>query len=149
MSNLQENILNLLSKKLEVTFGDQTHTLHVIDWTSIVTAHEAIMEQIESMEEEEAGEFLCDNETELIQITEYFMNDACDEKVEEEQWLPIGLLGLSHHPVSYAETGHSGLLLLDKSKGKRNNPSVILFYNKKVQVVAESFAELTIKELND
>jgi len=147
MSKLQELLQDLSSKKLEVTLSDKTHNLHLIDGAAIEKAHEEVMEQIEEMEDEEAGEFLSDNETELIQITEYFMNDACDEKVEEELWLPFGLLGLSHFPDSYAETGHSGLLLLDKSKGKQDKPAVLLFFKGKSQRVADSLEELAIKIL--
>ncbi|MBC7485576.1 MAG: hypothetical protein H7282_02340 [Cytophagaceae bacterium] len=147
MSTLQETIENLSSKKLEITLSDKVYTLHVINWETIVAEHEEVMEQIEEMDDEEAEEFLSDNETELIQITEYFMNDTCDEKVEDDQWLPIGLLGLSHSPDSYAETGHGGLLLLDKSKGKQDNPAVILFNEGKAQTVAASWNELEIKEI--
>lgn len=147
MSKLQETLQDLSSKKLEITLSGKTCNLHIIDWETIAAEHEEVMEQLEDMEDEEAGEFLSDNETELIQITEYFMNDACDEKVEDEQWLPVGLLGLNHSPDSYAETGHSGLLLLDKTKGKQNNPTVILFKNGKAETVATSWNELDIKEI--
>jgi hypothetical protein len=147
MSNIQESIQHLLSKKLEITLSGKTYNLHAIDWKEIVDKHEAVMEQTEDMDDEEVGEFLCDHETELIQITEYFMNDACDEKVEDDLWLPIGLLGLTHHPESYAETVHEGLLLLDLSKGKKDNPTVILFKNNKAQLVANSMSELDINEV--
>ena len=147
MSKLKETLANLSSQNLEITLSGKVYNLHVINWETIVEEHEEVMEQLEEMDDEEAGEFLSDNETELIQITEYFMNDACDEKVEDDQWLPIGLLGLSHSPDSYAETGHSGLLLLDRSKGKQDNPPVILFKDKKVQQVAASLEALDIKVL--
>ncbi|MDB5256133.1 MAG: hypothetical protein JWM14_828 [Chitinophagaceae bacterium] len=148
MSNLQETIQDLLNKKLEITLSGKTYNLHVIDWKKIADEHEDVMEQTEGMDDEEVGEFLCDHETELIQITEYFMNDACDEKVEDDKWLPFGLLGLSHHPDHYAETNHEGLLLLDISKGKQDHPTVILFKKDKAQIVAASVEELDIRTVN-
>lgn len=147
MSTIQEFIHSHQSKKLQITLSGKTDNLHIIDWKTISETHEEVMEQIEEMEEDEAGEFLSDNETELIQITEYFMNDACDEKVEDDKWLPIGLLGLSHHPDSFAETGNNGLLLLDLTKETNNTYPVILFKDGKKQVVANSLQDLTIQEV--
>lgn len=147
MSTIQEFIQHHVSKKLQITLSGKTDNLYVIDWKTIAEAHEEMMEQTEDMDDEEVGEFLCDNESELMQITEYFMNDACDEKVEDDKWLPIGLLGLSHHPDSFAETGNNGLLLLDMTKKNDNNYPVILFQKGKKQLVANSFDELAIQEI--
>ncbi len=147
MSSIQEIIASFLSKKLEITLQDKTYNLHVIDWKTITDEHETMMEKTEGMEDEEVGEFLCDNESELMQITEYFMNDACDEKVEDDKWLPFGLLGLPHHPNNLAKTTNSGLLLFDMTKGKNDNPPVILFTKGKAQVIAEDFKALSIKEI--
>jgi hypothetical protein len=147
MSSIQETIASFLSKKLEINLINKTYNLHVIDWKTITEEHETMMEKTEGMEDEEVGEFLCDNESELMQITEYFMNDACDEKVEDDKWLPFGLLGLTHHPHSFAEKGNSGLLLFDMTKGKNDNPPVILFTKGKAQVIADDFTALNIKEI--
>jgi hypothetical protein len=144
MPTLQEKINNYLFQKLEITLSGKTENLCIIDWNSIVKKHEEVMEQMEEMDDEEAGEFLCDNETELIQITENFMNDACDEKVEDDKWLPFGLLGLTPNPKSFAEKGHSGLLLFDMTKGNTDNPPVILFKNGKAQTILASFEELAV-----
>jgi len=147
--NIQEQIAALLAKPLQITLSGKTDNLYVIDWKKMVEEHEELMEKIEDMEEEEAGEYLVENESELMQITEYFMNDACDEKVEDDKWLPFGLLGLTHNPDSFAETGHQGLLLLDMSKGKKDNPPVLLFKGGKAQPVADSLSELTIKIIHN
>jgi hypothetical protein len=145
MATVKETIDNLLSKKLIVTLSEKPYTLHIIDWPSMVEEHEDLMEKTEDLSDEEVGEFLCDNESKLMQITEYFMNDACDKKVEEDKWLPFGLLGLAPDPISYAETKHDGLLLLDISKVKQNAPPVILFKKGKSQVVAPSIEVLDIR----
>ena len=147
MSSIQEILTAFLSKKLEIKLMDKTYNLHVIDWSAISKVHEEMMEQTEDMEDEEVGEFLCDNESELMQITEYFMNDACDEKVEDDKWLPFGLLGLTHDPDHFAETGNSGLLLFDVTKGNQDNPPVILFLKGKAQRIAADFTTLEIKEI--
>lgn len=146
--NIQEQIASLLTKRLQITLSGKIENLQVIDWKAIVEKHEALMEKIEEMEDEEAGDYLIDHESELMQITENFMNDACDEKVEDEKWLPIGLLGLPDDADNFAVIKNSGLLLLDRSKSKTEVTPVIHFYKGKVQTVASSIEELQIKTLD-
>lgn len=147
MSAIQDFIDKYHAKKLQINWQGQLENLHVIDWSSIVEEHEALMEQIEDMEDEEAGEFLCDNESQLMQITENFMNDSCDEKVEDDKWLPFGLLGLPHQPEHFSETNHKGLLLLDLTAEKNSHYPVILFYKGKKQVIANTLDELVIQQV--
>lgn len=143
---IQSFIDDHISKKLIITIGNENHNLHVIDWRNITEQHDLLMEQTEDMEDEEVGEFLLDNESELMQITENFMNDACDEKVEDEKWIPIGLLGLPHPPETYTVSTHQGLLLVDMNK-KFDHPPVLLFKKGKAQIIADSLDELKIKTL--
>ncbi len=144
--NIQEQIASLLSKRLQITLSDKTYSLHVIDWKAIVEKHEELMDKIEDMEDDEAGEYLVEHESELMQITENFMNDACDEKVEDDKWLPFGLLGLPDDADNFDTTKHNGLLLLDLSKAKSGIP-VIHFYKGKTVPVATSLDGLQIKEI--
>ncbi|MDF2454465.1 MAG: hypothetical protein K0R51_458 [Cytophagaceae bacterium] len=145
--NIQEQIASLMTKRLQITLSGKIENLQVIDWKTIVEKHEALMEQIEEMEDEEAGDYLIEHESELMQITENFMNDACDEKVEDEKWLPFGLLGLPDDADNFAVTKNNGLLVLDLTKAKTGTIPVLHFYKGKTQVVATSLEELQIEEM--
>jgi len=147
MTPVEQIIQSYLSKKLAITLSGKTDSLLVIDWKTIVEKHEELMEKIEEMEDEEAGEYLVEHESELMQITENFMNDACDEKVEDEKWVPFGLVGLAYPADGFAETKHNGLLLLDMTKAKTGTVPVIHFHKGKAQTVAASLEELQINEI--
>jgi len=81
-----------------------------------------------------------------MQISEYFMDEDCEDKIDDDDWFPFGLLGLSHNPDSFAEMSNRGLLLFNISKKDNQDPPIILYRNSKSKVIADSFSELEISE---
>jgi hypothetical protein len=146
METLLKSIEPLLNKALTINLNDEEETLTVIDWIEIENEHEALFEKTEDMTEEEMEEFLNNNETSLMQICDYFMDDDCLDRVENEEWLPFGLLGLTHKPTSFAEMGNGGILLFDISEDEAN-PTIILYRDGNEEVLADTFEELVINEV--
>lgn len=146
METLKETIAPLLDKALLINLFDEEETLHVIDWIQIEDEHDELVDKMEGMSDEEAEAYLNSNESALMQICDYFMDDECLDRVENGEWLPFGLLGLTYKPSSYAEMGNGGMLLFDISEDEEN-PAIILYRDGNEEVLAESLQELVINEV--
>jgi hypothetical protein len=146
MATLKETIAPLLDKALLINLFDEEETLHVIDWTKIEEEHEELVSKIEGMSDAEAEAFLNSNESALMQICDYFMDDECLDRVENGEWIPFGLLGLTYRPNDYAEMGNGGMLLFDISEDEEN-PAIILYRDGNEEVLAENLEELVINEV--
>ncbi|MGN6647115.1 MAG: hypothetical protein ACTHJT_11350 [Cytophaga sp.] len=142
-----EHILKMLQpvtgKNLNIVINDNETNLYIFNWPELSEKHNALVVQMKGMSEEQMGEFLSHNSSDLMAIYDYFMDDDCIDKVENNEWLPIGVLGLSYPVNNFADMGHAGLLLLDLSADEEN-PPVIHFRDSEEDVIAESFRDLQI-----
>lgn len=84
-----------IGKKLKVVLAGAGENLIVIDW--------------DELKEEESD----DGETRAQHIFDYFVDDGALEKINSGEWIPMGVLGLTHDPDSFAEMNNGGLLLVD------------------------------------
>ena len=121
MEAIKKRLHPYLGKDLTIVIDDEIENLIMLDWNALSSG-------------------------DLTDIYEYFMDDDCIDKVENEEWLPIGLLGLTHSPDSYAEMSHGGLLLLDLGIDEEN-PPVIRFYESEEAAIAKEFGALQITVL--
>jgi hypothetical protein len=143
MEAIKKRLHPYFGKDLTIVIDDDNENLIMLDWDSLSKEYAELTSKMKGMTQEQMGDFLQANSCDLMDIYEYFMDDDCIDKVENEEWLPIGLLGLAHSPDSYAEMSHSGLLLLDLSVDEEN-PPVIRFYESEEAAIAEDFEALQI-----
>ncbi len=146
MESLKRIIEPFISKELEIVIDGVKDNLFVFDWKKIEAEHELIMTKVKGMSEDQLGDFLLENETALMQISEYFMDEESEDKIDDDDWFPFGLLGLCHNPDSFAEISNNGLLLFDISKKDNDNPPIILYKDSKSKKIAENFSGLEISE---
>ncbi len=146
MKSLLKIIDPFVSQDLIINLFEADDNLFIFNWSALEKEHDKLMNEAGDMDEEGMDEFLSDNESKFTQITEYFMDHDCEEKVEQKQWVPFGVLGLEHSPESFAEMNNNGLLLFDLTQEDQNDPPIILFKDSKHQVIAKNFAELNITE---
>ncbi len=147
MEHISKMLQSFEGKNLNVVINDDETSLHIFNWPEFVEKHDELIGQLKGMSEEQMGDFLSTNSSHLMAIYDYFMDDDCIEKVENKEWMPIGVLGLSHPVDSFAEMGHAGILLLDLSADEEN-PQVVYFLDSEEQVIADSFGNLKITEQN-
>lgn len=148
MEHIAKILQPFTGKNLTLDIHDDTTSLYIFNWQELVEKHNSLIGQMKGMSEEQMGEFLNRNSSDLMAIYDYFMDEDSIEKVENNEWLPIGVLGLSYPIDSYAEMGHAGLLLLDLSADEEN-PPVVHFLDSEEEVIAESFEDLAISENNE
>jgi hypothetical protein len=132
-----------IGKPLLVSINDEKENLHLFNWKEFEQQHNEVISKAKGMTPAQIGDFLQNNETRVMEIYDYFMDDDSIEKVEAKEWLPIGVLGFSHTFDSYAEMSHAGLLLLDLSDDSEN-PPVLRLLEAETELVADSFNELEI-----
>jgi hypothetical protein len=147
METTKDLIEPLLPKKLEIIIHDEKDNIIVIDWAKMEAEHDETMKKVEGMSEDERNDYLSYNETDLMQIFEYFITGDCESKVDDKEWLPFGLLGLCHNPDSFAEMSNNGLLLFDMTQKDKNDPPVILWYDDESETIAKHFSELKITKV--
>ncbi|AEV99009.1 hypothetical protein A4D02_10650 [Niastella koreensis] len=143
MEAIKKRLHPYFGKDLTVVIDDDNENLIMLDWDALSREYAELTSKMKGMTQEQMGDFLQANSCDLMDIYEYFMDDDCIGKVENEEWLPIGLLGLTHSPDSYAEMSHGGLLLLDLGVDEEN-PPVIRFYESEEAAIAEDFEALQI-----
>lgn len=118
---IDKEISSLIGKQLVVHINGKEKSLIVIDWASISS---------------EEGDRFQD-------LQEYFMDEVCLKKVTDNSWIPIGVLGLTYNPESYAEIGNGGLLLLEHSGQVQHHQ------NGKTEKVADRFDQLQVSEFRE
>ncbi|WP_037576468.1 hypothetical protein [Sporocytophaga myxococcoides] len=148
MEAISKLLKPFVGKPLTVIINDEDENLHVFDWGKLEKEHDKIIAQTKGMTEDQMSDFLSHNGSDLMDIYDYYMDDDCIEKVENKEWVPFGILGLSHNIDSYAEMGHAGLLLLDVAEDEEN-PSVVLYLDSEAETIAPSFDGLEILESDE
>jgi len=148
MEAISKLLKPFVGKPLTVVINDEDENLHVFDWAKLENEHDKIIAKTKGMTEAQMSDFLSHNGSDLMDIYDYYMDDDCIEKVENKEWVPFGILGLSHNLDSYAEMDHAGLLLLDVSEDEAS-PSVVLYLDSEAETVADSFDELEIAESDE
>lgn len=148
MVKIKNIIEPYLSKRLEVKVNDEKTNLLIIDWTAIEKDHEKVIAKTKNMTEQEKDSFWSHTTTDLMAISEYFIIESdYEEKIEDKEWLPFGLLGLDHNPDSFAEMNNDGLLVFDLTEGDKIDPPVILLTDGECETLAPNFSKLKIKLL--
>ncbi|GAL83971.1 hypothetical protein MYP_1199 [Sporocytophaga myxococcoides] len=137
-----------MGKPLTVIINDEDETLHVFDWSMLEKEHDKIISKTSGMIESERSVFLEHNRSDLMDIYDFYLDEDCIEKVENKQWIPFGILGLSSNIDSYAEMDHAGLLLLDVSEDQEN-PSVVFYLDSEAETIAACLEELEIAETEE
>ncbi|MBO9205203.1 MULTISPECIES: hypothetical protein [Niastella] len=143
MEAIKKRLQSYIGKDLTIVINEENENLIMLDWEQLDGEYAEMSSKMKGMTQEQMGDFLQGNSCDLMDIYDYFMDDDCIERVENKEWLPIGLLGLCHGPESYAEMFHGGILLLDLSADPEN-PPVIRFYESEESTIAEEFDSLQI-----
>ncbi len=149
MDALKQIIQPLISKKLEININEDKNNLFVFDWQKLLSDHDEVIAKAKGMSEDEMYDFMSANETDVMQLAGYFMDEECEERIENNEWLPFGVLGLNHLPSSFAETSNSGMLLFDLTSEDLDNPEIILYQELESTFVAKNFSKLAISEVQD
>ena len=151
MKKIKKILEKYVEKKLEIEIEGETTNLCIINWEEIVADDLAEFNKTKSMTEIEKNEFWNNKpKGPMEEIIEYFIVDSeFEQKVDDKEWIPFGLLGLMHnaHIYGFAEMNNDGLLLFDVSDGKEDQPEIILIVDGEESTIAENFKELTITKV--
>jgi hypothetical protein len=147
MEFVKKIIRPLISKKLEININENKTNLFLFDWEKLLSEHDEVIAKAKGMSEDEMYDFMSANETDVMQLAGYFMDEECEERIENNEWLPFGVLGLNHSPSSFAETSNGGMLLFDLTSEDLNNPEIILYQDLESTFVAKNFSKLAITEV--
>lgn len=152
MNATETLIADFVGQNLTIDIDGETTNLCVISWQAIVQESEAVFAKTIGMTAEEKDAFWNNAPVGALgEIYAYFIGEEdFEQKVDDNEWIPFGLLGLMHgaHNYGFGEMNNDGLLVFDVSDGKADAPEIILLVDGEEKKIAENFNELLIEQVD-
>lgn len=139
-----EEINKLENQNLSIEIDGEEYTICIINWDKIVAEHDRVLEENSDKTNEEMDKFWAHTSTKMMSIYDYFLYDEIMEmKVDNEELLPIGLLGLdaSAHTHGYGELNNDGFIAIDLTKSNIMEAPVYFIEEYDQLEIASSFKE--------
>jgi hypothetical protein len=127
-----------LGRELTVELDGETYPLTIVDWKALVEASESLAAQARDLPPDEVSRFYQHHVDAATDLYDYFLT-GYEEEVQEGQWIPVGVVGLTSDAESFAEESHDGVLLVDLT---RDGAPVLWLRDESLTEVAPSLAEL-------
>jgi hypothetical protein len=149
MTTLESLLKEFAWKESYVKTKDESVPALFFDWNDLLEKETKILNEAEGMDLKKQSEFLAKANIATMDFFDYFTTEETEDKVRDEEWFPIAALGIFGENDSLAEEDNQGFLAIVKNDKKYRPEQVIWCFEDKVEVVANSIAELKVTEEED